>query len=91
MYLVHGMDFIKTHKHICIFTNFSIFKYHFNLSIPLKQIPSRLEQLQTLYFIYRKTFIENCTLMKCEKKCQEYRYSTTGQRTLEHTNIDSPM
>jgi hypothetical protein len=75
------MDFISAHTIIC--TSISISNIILNfLFLPLKQIPSRLEQLQTLYLIYRKSFIKNCIRMKCEKKCQEYRYSTTGQRTL---------
>ena len=52
--LCTGTDFIKTYKNICIFTSFSIFLYHFNLSLPLKRIPSRLEQLQTLLFHLQK-------------------------------------
>jgi hypothetical protein len=51
---IHATDFIKTYKNICIFTSFSIFWYHFNLSLPLKRIPSRLEQLQTLLFHLQK-------------------------------------
>ena len=32
--------FIKTHRNICIFTSFSIFEYHFNLSILTFEINS---------------------------------------------------
>ena len=70
MYLVHGTDFINTHKiiwYLLVLAFLNIILIF--LFLPsLKQIPLRLEQLQTLYFIYRKSFIENCTLMKCEKE-----------------------
>jgi hypothetical protein len=54
--LCTGTDFIKTYKNICIFTSFSIFFYIILilLSLPLKRIPSRLEQLQTLLFHLQK-------------------------------------
>ena len=51
---IHATDLIKTYKNICIFTSFKFFLYHFNLSLPLKRIPSRLEQLQTLLFHLQK-------------------------------------
>jgi hypothetical protein len=62
MYWIHCRDCISAHT--IIFTSFSISNMILVfLFLPLKQIPSRLEQLQTLYFIYRKSFIKNCIRM----------------------------
>ena len=79
MYWIHWTDFISAHK--IILTSFSIFKYQYYPYLWNKFLRD-YNNYKPYYFINRKSFIKNCIrMLKCEMKCQRYRYATIGQRT----------